>query len=139
MPRKSRAAIEFEPFTRKPNGPKTSIAPPADIPSSISELMSEIFASQPADHWRSGDEHLVEQYSQAILTCREAHQHLRSEGHVLASGKANPWLLVWEKFNRASVALAARLRLAPQQRHDAKRAARELHLTEYGNPITNWR
>jgi phage terminase small subunit len=77
--------------------------------------MDKILASQASSHWRSGDEFLVEQYAQSILAAREAYAHLETEGYVLANGRSNPWLVPWEKATRASVALAARLRLSPQQ------------------------
>jgi hypothetical protein len=105
----------------------------------VRKLVDDLLASQPAEHWRDGDEHLCEQYAQAILAARQAHDHLQGEGYVLEGGRANPWINVWEKATRASVALAGRLRLAPQQRHDAKRAAREIERDVYGNPITRLR
>jgi hypothetical protein len=101
--------------------------------------MNDILASQPSDHWRSGDELLIEQYAQSIVAARQAHEHLRSEGYVLNGGRASSWLVVWEKATRASVALAAKLRLAPQQRIDAKAAAREREFDGFGNPIGRWR
>jgi hypothetical protein len=139
VPRKSQAAIDFEPFTRPPAEQKTSIRPPGDVPDNVGGLMTDILATQPADHWRSGDEFLIEQYAQSIVAAREAHLHLQSEGYILETGKVNPWAVIWEKATRASVALAAKLRLSPQQRHDAKRAARERDRDQYGNPVGRWR
>jgi hypothetical protein len=56
----------------------------------------------------------------------------------LKGDRTNPWLVVWEKAVRGSVALAARLRLSPQQRHDGKHTARERHYDQYGN-VAPWR
>jgi hypothetical protein len=139
VPRKSQAAIDIEPFVRPPSEQKTSIRPAGDVPANIRDLMTNIFSTQPSDHWRDGDEYLVEQYAQSIVAAREAHLHLQSEGYILETGKANPWAVIWEKATRASVALAAKLRLSPQQRHDAKRAAREQDRDQYGNPVGRWR
>ena len=36
------------------------------------------------------------------------------------SGRANPWLVMFEKAHRSSVALSMRLRLSPQSRLDRK-------------------
>jgi hypothetical protein len=137
MPRKSKAAIEIEQFLTPSVERLSCIAPPDDIPVNVRELMNDLIASQPASHWRSGDEYLVEQHAQSILAAREAHAHLQAEGYVL-DGKPNPWINIWEKSTRASVALAAKLRLAPQQRHDAKHAAREADYDQFGNRARSW-
>jgi hypothetical protein len=129
----------MEPFAPRDNSHLSPVEPARNSPEKVSKLSAELLASQPDDHWRSGDEFLVEQYAQSILAGREAFEHLQSEGYVLESGKANSWIIIWEKSTRASVQLAARLRLSPQQRHDAKAAARELHRNQFGNPITSVR
>jgi hypothetical protein len=51
----------------------------------------------------------------------QAAKALTKEGAVVA-GKANAWLVVQEKSVRSLVALAARLRISPQQRFDRERA-----------------
>jgi hypothetical protein len=79
---------------------------------------------------------LLEGYCQAIIAGREAFDHISSEGYVTADGSISLWVSVWEKSGRAAVAFASKLRLCPQSRHDAKRAAREREFSRYGNPIT---
>jgi hypothetical protein len=53
----------------------SSIGPAGDIPVNVRKLMTELIASQPADHWRPDDEYLVEEHAQSILAAREAHEH----------------------------------------------------------------
>ena len=78
----------------------------------------------PADHFQAGDGALLEQYAQAILLARQAYAHLDAEGPVI-DGRASPWVVVLEKAHRSTVALSARLRLAPQARADARSAGRK--------------
>ncbi len=77
-----------------------------------------------ADHFRSADGFLVEQYAQAIAMAREAFELLQRDGTTV-DGKLNPQVTVLEKAHRSCVALAARLRLAPQSRTEAKSAGRQ--------------
>jgi phage terminase small subunit len=125
----------MEPFVPGDNAGVSPIEPPRDIPAKVRELADELLASQPPNHWRRGDEYLLEGYCQAIIAGREAFEHLQSEGYV-KGGRANPWIQIWEKATRASTALCARLRLSPSARHDAKAADRERHRNKLGNPIT---
>jgi hypothetical protein len=128
MPRKSSAAFERDLFVKKPPADRSSPTELSDnIPATVRQLMEIIIDSQPAEHWEDADRFLIEQHAQSILAAREAHAHLQKEGYILKDGRQNRWLLVWEKATRATIASAAKLRLAPQQRYDAKRAARELH------------
>jgi len=138
MPRKSAAAIEMEPFAQPRAQRSSPIKPPADASATVRELSAEILASQPPDHWRAGDEFLVEQHAQSILAAREAHRHLEIEGYVFPNGRANPWIIIWEKANRATVATAAKLRLSPQQRRDGKATEREprREVNSLGLPIS---
>ena len=69
----------------------------------------------PADHFQPGDGALIEQYAQAILLSRQAYARLEAEGPVI-DGRPSPWVTVLEKAHRSTVALSARLRLAPQAR-----------------------
>ena len=80
----------------------------------------------PAEHFRDTDAHLIEQYAQAIALARRAWSGLDARGPVI-EGRASPWLVVLEKAHRSSVALAARLRLAPQSRADSRSAGRKAH------------
>ena len=72
------------------------------------------------EHFRAGDEHLIEQFAQAILLARQAYGELELAGVTSSDGKA--WTIALEKAHRASVALAARLRLCPQSRASARTA-----------------
>jgi hypothetical protein len=135
MPRKSAAAIEAELLVKRPKSRTSSRKRVGNGPITIRQLADDIYASQPPAHWRDGDEYLIEQYAASILACREADENLRRDGYLRKDGKTSNWVVVFEKFSRASVALAARLRLSPQQRQDGKTAAREVHRTKFGNPL----
>ncbi len=94
--------------------------------------------SVPEGHFREVDAHLVEQYAQAIALARRASNEQYAQAIALArrasselaarepviEGRASPWVVVLEKAHRSSVALAARLRLAPQSRADSRSAGR---------------
>ena len=94
-----------------------------DAPEDVRAVFARIVSDVGADHFRASDADLIEQYSAAICLARQAYAHLREEGPVVA-GRVNPWQTTLEKANRASVALSARLRLAPQSRLDRKKAGR---------------
>jgi phage terminase small subunit len=119
MPRKSAAALAVRPPTGKLSVPR----PRDDIPPAVRRIFLDLVATVAADHWRPSDEPLVEQYAQAILLSREAYDELAKNGAVI-DGKPSPWLVVLEKAHRSTVALSARLRLAPQARADARSAGR---------------
>jgi phage terminase small subunit len=119
MPRKSAAALAV----RSPAGTLSVPRPRDGIPPSVRRIFLDLVASVAADHWRPSDEPLVEQYAQAILLSREAFDELATNGAVI-DGKPSPWLVVLEKAHRSTVALSARLRLAPQARADARSAGR---------------
>ena len=122
MPRRSSAALEMGMLNV--SGRPTPIRVPDDLPPSLKGIVADLIASQAPQHFRDGDDYLLELYAQAIVAGREAYQKLEEEGYVV-NGKANPWLIVQEKAHRSAVALAAKLRLAPQQRMDCEKAARE--------------
>jgi hypothetical protein len=58
------------------------------------------------------------------MLARQATPELAAAGPVV-QGRASAWLVVLEKAHRSSVALAARLRLAPQSRADSRSAGRK--------------
>ena len=91
----------------------------------IAAIFAEIVAAVPPTHFRAGDAPLVEQYAQSIQLARQAYTELESSGPIREDGKRSPWVDVLEKAHRSSVALSARLRLAPQQRTDPKTAGRQ--------------
>jgi phage terminase small subunit len=87
-------------------------------------LFVEIVRSVPDGHFKSSDRHLIEQFCQAIMLARQATTELATTGPVV-QGRVSAWLIVLEKAHRSSVALAARLRLAPQSRADSRSAGRK--------------
>lgn len=129
MPRRSSAALGMGMLNV--SGRPTPIGVPDDLPASLKGIVADLIASQAPQHFREGDDYLLELYAQAIVASREAFAHLEEEGFVV-DGKANPWVIILEKAHRSSVALAAKLRLAPQQRMDCEKAAREQRFPSHG-------
>jgi hypothetical protein len=119
--RKSSAAIEMGLLNIQD---QTLPISPGDVPEPLKQIVDGLIASQPADHFRDGDEPLLVMYSMEILASLEAFGHLQSEGRIV-NGKVNNWAIIQEKSHRSAVALAAKLRLCPQQRMDGKQAARD--------------
>jgi hypothetical protein len=120
MPRRSAASLAV--ITPAPRRPR--LAPSGAAPDDVAALFAEIVRSVPADHFQPSDSHLIEQYAQAIVLARRASSELSARGPVI-EGRASPWLVVQEKAHRSSVALAARLRLAPQSRADSRSVGRK--------------
>ena len=89
----------------------------------VRAVFARLVADVGADYFRASDADLIEQYAAAICLARDAYAELRAEGPV-KDGRVNPWQVVLEKANRASVSLSQRLRLAPQSRLDPKTAGR---------------
>src|SRR5262245_36706581 len=121
MPRRSAASLAILP---RVDGRPSRLRPRDDAPSTLKQIIVDLIASVPSSHFRPGDAHLIEQYAQAIALAREAFDELQRNGRVV-NGKASPWIIILEKAHRSSVALSARLRLAPQQREDKKTVGRE--------------
>jgi hypothetical protein len=67
---------------------------------------------------------LLSGYFEAVCLAEQAARELRGGGAVI-KGRASPWLVIQEKSVRAMVALAMRLRLAPQARSHPRSVARE--------------
>ena len=122
MPRKSSASLGVVPLDGRRR--RSRLAPSEQAPAEVKELFLEIVRSVPAEHFKDIDAHLIEQYAQAIGLARRATSELAARGPVI-EGRASPWLVVLEKAHRSSVALAARLRLAPQSRADSRSAGRK--------------
>ena len=122
MPRKSAAAIDLGRLNIGNN--PTPIGVRTNLPASLKEIVDDLITSQAPQHFREGDDYLLEMYAQAIVAGRKAFAKLEKEGYTI-NGKTNPWVIILEKAHRSSVALAGRLRLAPQQRMDQEKAARE--------------
>jgi phage terminase small subunit len=121
MPRKSAASLSVVPNV---DGQPNRIRPRADVPASLRQIINDLVASVPPEHFRSGDAALLEQYAQAIALARQAYAELEKKGPVI-NGRASPWIAVLEKTHRSAVALAARLRLSPQSRIDPKTVGRK--------------
>src|SRR5262245_49879704 len=121
MPRRSASSLAVvAPATPRTTAPRVREGASPEV----AQVFRELVASAPADHFQSGDGALLEQYAQAILLARQAYAQIEAEGPVVA-GRASPWVTVLEKSHRSTVALSARLRLAPQARADARSAGRK--------------
>jgi hypothetical protein len=121
MPRKSMAAISTLPAV---NAKHNRIHPRADASAEVRDIFSELVRSQRPEHFRPGDEHLIEQYAQSVILAQKAFAELELSGPVSPDGRMSPWVIALEKAHRSSVALAARLRLCPQSRLSARSAGR---------------
>jgi hypothetical protein len=110
MPRKSAASSNVVEIDTR----LTRLRPPTTLPRSERTLFAELVASNPPGHFRPSDLPLLVQYCAASVLGERAMAELR-EAPVI-EGKTSPWLVVFEKASRATVALSMRLRLSPQAR-----------------------
>jgi phage terminase small subunit len=110
MPRRSAASSQIFPLPR----PQSRVRPPSTLPIPERDLFVELVAANPANHFRPSDMPLLVQYCAAVVLGERAAAELRQEPVI--DGKASPWLVVFEKCSRATIALAMRLRLSPQAR-----------------------
>lgn len=94
------------------------VQPPADLPDAERAVFVMITESVDPAHFHVTDMPLLTQYASAAVLARTAADKITAEGAVLPDGKVSGWVGVFEKSSRACVALAARLRLAPQSRYD---------------------
>jgi hypothetical protein len=92
------------------------------------DLFIELIAANPPQHFRPSDMPLLTQYVAAAVLSERALDQLRRA--PLVKGKASPWLQVFDKANRACMALAMRLRLSPQARQP-NNPKREPQLSAY--------
>jgi hypothetical protein len=92
------------------------LQPRDEAPAEVKDVFTELVRSVRPEHFRPGDEHLIEQYAQAILLARQAYSELEMAGGVTSDGRTSPWLVVLEKSHRSAAALSQRLRLCPQAR-----------------------
>jgi Phage terminase, small subunit len=122
LPRKAASQLAVVPIDDGRS--RLRLAPSSGAPDEVRELFAEIVRSVPDGHFKSPDRHLIEQYAQAIALARQATTELAATGPVV-QGRASAWLIVLEKAHRSTVALAARLRLAPQSREDSRSAGRK--------------
>src|SRR5262245_25740641 len=120
MPRKSTAALAIV----TPLSDAGRLRPRRELPEDVANVFREIVNSVPNDHFTRADAPAVEQYAFAILLGRESFKHLSDEGQVI-SGRTSPWVVCFEKAQRAVTALCMRLRLAPQARIRPETAGRK--------------
>ncbi|MDR7136167.1 phage terminase small subunit [Lysobacter niastensis] len=97
------------------------VAAPAYLSKPVRAVFEALVSSVDTDHFTPADLPLLAEYATAAVTAQKASEMLEQEGHVVG-GRANPWLVVQEKAQRALVALSARLRVCPQSRFDRLKA-----------------
>ena len=100
---------------------RARIKPPAHLTQPARTVFEAVVATVAIDHFTETDLPLLSEYATAAATAQKAAAKLDAEGHVVG-GRANPWLIVQEKAQRALVALSARLRVCPQSRFDRLKA-----------------
>lgn len=98
--------------------------PPAGLPEAAVDFWNTIVSTCEADFFNPAELPLLSAYCRALAAHDHARLKLEEEGPVRADGKSSAWLVVVEKETRAVVALAARLRLAPQSRLDRTTAGK---------------
>jgi hypothetical protein len=100
--------------------PSQRLRPPPELNAAEKEVFVAIVGAVDAKHFVASDLPLLASYASAVVTEREALDHLRREGWVTPANKPNAWLYVKEKASREMFALSLRLRLSPQGRGRAK-------------------
>lgn len=100
---------------------RSRIKPPPHLSKQARGVFDSLVAAVGLDHFTAADIPLLSEYATAAATAQTAAERLDAEGHVVA-GRANPWIVVQEKAQRALVALSARLRVCPQSRFDRLKA-----------------
>lgn len=108
-------------LTLTPISTKRRVAAPAYLTRAAKAVFEALVSSVDAEHFTQADLPLLAEYATAAVTAQKAAEMLELEGHVVG-GRANPWLVVQEKAQRALVALSARLRVCPQSRFDRLKA-----------------
>jgi len=121
MPRKSASALTVFPTV---DVRSSRLQPRDDAPTEVKDIFRKLVMSVRPEHFRTGDQDLVEQYAQAVLLARQAFGELEIGGSVTADGKMSPWVTVLEKSHRSAAALAQRLRICPQARSLARTVGR---------------
>jgi hypothetical protein len=110
MPRKSAEALSVIPL----DGRQSRLRAPASLPPAEARLFAQLVAANAPAHFKTSDLPLLQQYVAAAVLNDQATAELRAGAVV--GGRPSPWLAVFEKTNRAVVALSMRLRLSPQAR-----------------------
>src|SRR5262249_53842562 len=88
-----------------------------------------LVAANPPSHFKPSDMVLLSQYCAAAVLNEKAAAELRAA--PIIDGKPSPWLPIFEKTNRAVIALSARLRVSPQARAPNAPTRREPQLSFY--------
>src|SRR5262245_148032 len=96
MPRKTSAALSVV----TPLIEAGRVRPRRELPENVTSVFREIVATVPAEHFKTCDVPLIEQYAFAIVLGREAYKFLSEEGQVVG-GRASPWVTCFEKSQRA--------------------------------------
>jgi hypothetical protein len=105
------------------DGRPERLRPPASLSEKEAARFDALIAACDAEHFRPSDMPLLTRFCEADVLGDLAALRLRQEGAVV-DGKANAWLIVLEKSQRAIVALSLRLRLSPQSRLAPKTVGR---------------
>ena len=103
MPRRSAASLSV--IAPAPDAVVTLPRPSASASPEIVQLFGEIIGSVPREHFRQGDAHLLEQFTQSVLLARKAYTELSTHGPVV-DGRRSPWLDVLATAHKSSAVLA---------------------------------
>jgi hypothetical protein len=113
MPRKSASSLNVVPIEPRSN----RLRSPPNLPQAERELFASLVAANAPSHFKLSDMPLLVQYCAAAVLNDQAAQELRV-APVIGGLKPSPWLAIFEKTNRAVVALSIWAdhpsRLAPQ-------------------------
>jgi phage terminase small subunit len=96
---------------------RSRMRPPPHLSPAARSVFDSLVSAVAMDHFTAADLPLLAEYATSAATAQQASAMLDAEGYVVG-GRANPWLVVQEKAQRALVALSARLRVCPQSRFD---------------------
>jgi hypothetical protein len=110
MPRRAKADFGAAPL------PLRRLHPPPHLTDAERAVFIDIVSTADARHFAPSDLPLVASYASAVVTEREALDHLHREGWVMPNGRPSGWVTVKEKAHRELIALSLRLRLSPQGR-----------------------
>jgi hypothetical protein len=105
------------------------LRPPANMPEPERNLFASLIGAHPPSYFQSSDMVLLSQYCAAAVLNEKAAAELRMA--PIIDGKPSPWLPIFEKTNRAVIALSARLRVSPQARAPNAPTRREPQLSAY--------
>ena len=121
MPRRSLADLSV--VRPLPDPTRTRPRPSSDAPENVCKVFDELLRTMPNGHFRPCDAPLLQCYAEAVLLSRRAFEGLLADGPVI-DNKPSPWLVLLEKGHRSCIALAARLRMAPQSRATSRATGR---------------